>query len=146
MRSEHGSAGLALILALVAALLCLAWFVVRSQGPPAGPVAAVWDKTACSECRMHLGEPGFAAQLQTSGGQVHWFDDPGCLFLFRAGERPAVHAVYYHHHEQDHWLPEAEAAFLRVHPTPMGFGFGAVEAGRPGAVSLAAAEQEVLAR
>lgn len=126
------------------AVVAAVWIVIRlGQSPPEGPVPVEWDDTACAECRMHVGDPRFAAQLQTVDGDVLNFDDPGCLLRYRAKNRPKVHAVYFHAHEGDEWLPEKTAAFLRVGETPMGFGLAAVPRGTAGAVSVGEAARIV---
>ncbi|NMO14834.1 hypothetical protein HPC49_00720 [Pyxidicoccus fallax] len=120
----------AVVLGLASVLgLALAW----TEGLPEGPVPVAWDREACAHCRMHVGEPAFAAQLQLADGRVLNFDDPGCLLRYEAEKRPAVHAAWFHHVREDRWIPGAQVAFVPVSPTPMGYGVGAVEAGAPGA-------------
>jgi hypothetical protein len=135
----HARAALA-----IAVLVAAVWLVIRlGQSPPDGPVAVAWDDAACAECRMHVGNPAFAAQLQTQDGEVLDFDDPGCLFRYRAAHHPRVHAVYFHAHEGDAWLRETETAFARVSETPMGYGLAAAPRGTPGALSVREAERLV---
>jgi hypothetical protein len=126
--------GLALLV-LGGLSLAVAW----AQRPLEGPVPVAWDREACAHCRMHVGEPGFAAQLQTKEGRVLNFDDPGCLLRYEAEAHPEVHAVYFHHMSEDRWLPRERTAFVRADPTPMGYGLGAVEQGTAGALSPEAA-------
>ena len=109
-----------------------------------GPVAVVWDREACAHCRMHVGEPAFAVQLQTEDGRVLGFDDPGCAFLWEAEQRPDVHAWYFHDYREDRWLAASEVAFVNLPHTPMGFGYGAVALGTAGSVSLDEARSAVL--
>ena len=131
--------------AVLAAILLVAMVIQNSGALPNGPVAAVWDHEACAFCRMHVGEPGFAAQLQTVEGDVLFFDDPGCLFeLLDKGEHE-VHALYFHHYQEDRWIPGTDVAFLDVTPTPMGYGIAAVAVGTPGAVSIENARAKVRA-
>lgn len=123
------------VVALVAAAFGV--LVVRAQGLPSGPVDLAWDKVACAHCRMHVGERGFAAQLQLTDGRVLAFDDPGCLmgWLDQSAPPPEVHATWLHHHTEDRWLARTDTAFVPVTPTPMGFGLAAVAAGTPGALT-----------
>ena len=102
----------------------------------AGPVDIVWDRELCAHCKMHIGEPAFAAQLQTRSGAVHNFDDPGCMVLFEAKAKPAVHARYFRDVGGAGWMREAEASFSAVKRSPMGFGFGAVRAGSKDAIAI----------
>ena len=118
------------VLALVGALgMALAW----TEQLPDGPAPVAWDREACAHCRMHVGEPAFAAQLQLTDGRVLHFDDPGCLLRYEAEARPQVHAAWFHHVREDRWIPGARVAFVSVQPTPMGYGAGAVDAGEAGA-------------
>lgn len=122
------------------------WLLLRAQALPEGVVAIAWDKEACAHCRMHVGERGFAAQLQLQDGRVLDFDDPGCLFSWRAADPAAVHATWFHHHTEDRWLTPARAGFIEVRPTPMGFGLAAVDAATPGALTAAQASARILAK
>lgn len=106
-----------------------------AQQLPNGPARVVWDQDACAHCKMHLGEPAFAAQLHLKSGDIFFYDDPGCLILDME-EKTELHAVYFHHHREDRWLSGEEVAFISVANTPMGFGYGAVAADTPQAISL----------
>ena len=119
---------------------------IAGCGPPEGPQAIAWDREPCAHCRMLISEPGFAAQLQLEDGSVESFDDPGCLFA-RLEARPApVHALWFHHLSEDRWLPGDGVAFVRVAPTPMDFGFGAVDPGTHGALPIEVVRAELRAR
>lgn len=132
------------LLALGATLagLAFAWAWSMAQRLPEGPVTVVWDKEACAECRMHIGDPSFAAQLQLTDGRVLDFDDPGCLFTWLAGHEDALHATWFHHHEVDRWLSADEVGFVSVEQSPMGFRLAAVGAAVPGARRFAAVRAE----
>lgn len=129
----------ALLATVLAAVATAVGFAVRTTALPTGPAELVWDKTACAHCSMHVGEPEFAAQLQTQDGRTLAFDDPGCLFLLLDAERPPVHAIWFRHCREARWLPAAAVAFVELTPTPMGFGLGAVDAGTPGSLAFAVA-------
>ena len=128
--------------ALLAALLAV---LVWLERPPGGPLEPVWDRESCAHCRMHVSEHGFAAQLHSVDGEVFFFDDPGCLLVWEAEHPGAARAVYFHHLRQERWLAEAVAGFVEVSPTPMDWGFGAVDAGDPEALPLAEVRRRVLA-
>lgn len=136
MPRERRRFGLLAVALAVGALGLVLWHATR---PPEGPLEPAWDRVACARCHMLVGDPRFAAQLHTQAGEVRFFDDPGCLLLFRAesGEAPA--AVWFHDSAGEGWLAEAETAFVPVAETPMGHGFAAVAAQRsPGALDAAA--------
>ncbi len=137
----------AVALALTGGVAGAAWAIGRLNALPDGPVEIVWDREACAHCRMHVGEPSFAAQLQLVGGEVRSYDDPGCMLADLAKVPAAeVHAVWVHHVAEERWLRGEEAGFVGVPVSPMGYGLGAVDKGAPRSVSLAAARAEVAAR
>lgn len=133
-----------LAVALAAALAGVAAVRVLERAP-AGPIEPAWDRQVCAHCRMHLSERGFAAQLHTAEHEVLFFDDPGCLFLWQAESEAQPAAIYFHHLREERWLAESEAGFVQVSPTPMGWGFGAVDRDQAEAVAPAAARAGVLA-
>ncbi len=112
----------------------IAYAVHAAAALPDGPVDVVWDKSACAHCRMHLGEPGFAAQLTTTAGATLLFDDPGCLFEYLADAAPDAHAIWFHHGSADRWLRAPAVAFAAAPATPMGFGLAATDPGTAGAI------------
>ncbi len=116
----------AILLVGAGAMALVVW---QLQQGPEGPRPVSWDEASCAHCQMHVGEPRFAAQLQTAGGEVHNFDDHGCLFEYVAGENPRVRAAYFRHHRRQAWLSRGEVRFVEVdEPTPMGYGLAAVGA------------------
>lgn len=125
--------------------MCAAVLALAACGPPDGVAPIVWDREDCAQCRMLIGEPRFAAQLQTRDGRVESFDDPGCLML-RLDAVEDVRALWFHHVHEDRWIPGDAVAFARIERTPMGYGLGAVDAGTPGAIPLAEARARVAAR
>ncbi len=133
------------VVALLGALGGLGLWAIAPGAPAHGPAPIAWDKEPCAHCAMHVGEPAFAAQLQTRDEQVLDFDDPGCLFSYLAERHPDVSAIYFHHFSEDRWLTAEEVAFLHRSPTPMGHGLVAVARGTPGSISLEEARTEVLA-
>lgn len=124
----------------------VATLVACSENKREGPVPIVWDREACTECHMLVGEPKFAAQLQTLEGDVLNFDDPGCLLRFVANRRPHASATYFHHLKEDRWLPQSQAGFVTASPSPMGYGLGAVPRQTPGTLSFDEATRQVLHR
>lgn len=136
--------GLLLALALVAVIVA---FVRYNQVTlPEGPVPVVWDGEVCGHCKMHVGDPRFAAQLQTSAGEVMNFDDPGCLFDYLQSQDVSIYALYFRNHLADAWLSESEAGFLPVEDSPMGYGIRAVPKGTPEAQGIDWAKARVQER
>jgi len=120
--------------------------VLASNTLPDGPADVVWDREICAHCRMHVGEPAFATQVQTTDGRVLSFDDPGCAALHLKENEIAVHALYFRHHVDDRWIPVEGAAFVAVARTPMGFGYGAVDAGTADAIPWSEASDRMTRR
>lgn len=132
--------------AAIAALIAVVVLVVRRGGTlPDGPEPVAWNRAPCAHCHMLVGEPPHAAQLITGDGDVLDFDDPGCLLLYIAQERPLIHRMWFHHSTEDRWLADGEVAFADAAVTPMGYRLIAVDAGTPGALTLEDAKQQVLA-
>jgi hypothetical protein len=127
-----------ILLVPAAAIAAIAVAAFAATRLPAGPVTTVFDKEACAYCKMHVGEPPFAAQLQTRRGDVWFYDDPGCLADHLIDENPDVHAIWFRHLREPRWVAAEQAAFVPVQPTPMGFGYGAVDAGEAGGLTFAA--------
>jgi len=135
--------GATLVLATLA--LAVAALAGAFEGKPEGPAPIAWDHETCAECHMHIGDPSYAAQIRTADDRVASFDDPGCLFRYLEREAPEVHAMYFHHSEEDRWLTRDQVAFLPVpgDRTPMSYGLAAVDSGTPGAVGFEAAYRRV---
>ena len=95
---------------------------------------------------MLVGEPKFAAQLQTREGDVLNFDDPGCLLRYVASKKPQTHAIYFNHHKEDRWLPQAQAGFVPAAPSPMGYGLAALPRQTSGALSFQQATIQVMGK
>ncbi len=138
------------LLALGVLVLAVVFFVVASNRQTQdGPKEAIWDKTACIFCAMHLGDPRFAAQLSTVDGDTYFYDDPGCLFLHQEQlehSQIAIHKRWFRDMNSPAWLEAAEVTFQRSDNTPMDYGFGAVPAGSPNSIGLEQAAAEVLAK
>jgi len=133
---------------LVIALLAIVVVFVRFNQVtlPEGAVPVVWDGEVCGHCKMHVGDPRFAAQLQTTSGDVLNFDDPGCLFDYLQSHEVSAHALYFRNYDEDGWLTESEVAFLPVEDSPMGYGIRAVSKGTPEAQDIGWAKGQVMNR
>jgi copper chaperone NosL len=132
---------LLLAVALVAAVVAFVRFNQVTLAEGAVPV--VWDTEVCAHCKMHVGDPRFAAQLQTTEGDVLNFDDPGCLFDYLQSNEATIHALHFRNHLEDGWLSDAEVGFLPVDDSPMGYGIRAVPKGTPDAQGIDWAKSRV---
>lgn len=126
----------AFLLAVIGVVVAV---VARGRSLPDQPQEVAWNHQACAHCRMAVGEPAHAAQLVTTSGDVHFFDDPGCLLRYLDERRPDVHRMWFHEHAGSRWLAADEVGFLTGASTPMAFGLAATDRGAPGAIDLDAA-------
>jgi copper chaperone NosL len=110
-------AGAGAVAALVAA-------VVLWPAPVAGPEAVAWGRDTCARCRMHLSQPGFAAQVSGPGGVARKFDDIGCLAAALADGEAAIADAWVEDHESGGFVPLVAAHLVRAAgvTTPMGHG------------------------
>lgn len=136
--------GLLLVLALVVAVVALVRF--NQVTPHEGPVPIVWDREVCADCKMHIGDPRFAAQIQTTEGEVLDFDDPGCLFHYMQSHDLSVRALYFRNYAVDGWLSESQVGFLPAQGSPMGYGIRAVPKDTAGAKDIDWAKHQVMER
>lgn len=134
------------VAAFVGTIAGIAVWLQRSSVTTEGPLPIAWGEEACAHCRMHLSDPRYAAQLVTPDGRAVNFDDPGCLLRYVHDTHPQSAAIYFHHGSTERWLRAPAVAFSSGATTPMGYGLAATDPGTPGALSLAQAEQAVLAR
>ena len=133
-----GAIAVLLVLVVGGALFALA-------PAPRGPRPIAWDHEACAECKMSIGLPRYAAQIQTTDGRVLDFDDPGCLMTYERQERPSEAAAWFHGPKG--WIAAEHVGFVKGGPTPMGYGLVAVDRrSTPGAMTLDEARAAVAHR
>jgi len=145
-RGDASRSGVILAGACVLGIIGVAlWAIMGSSTRPDEPVPVAWDRQPCTYCSMHLGEPAFAVQLHAAGGDVLFFDDPGCYFAYLADHPTEARTTWFHDLHQDRWLPESMVKFLPVATSPMGWGLGAVALDTEDAMSVGAARALVLA-
>lgn len=128
-------AGSIMILVVGAIVAGLAALIHDAQALPNSVRPVIWDKESCAECRMAIGDPSFAAQLQTNDGRTLNFDDPGCLITYVIDRRPEIHAVYFHLYKKNEWLDLDRTGFVLGERSPMGFDLSATLKETPGAIS-----------
>ncbi|MDH3200412.1 MAG: hypothetical protein OEM15_05910 [Myxococcales bacterium] len=136
-----------IILAAVAVLLVgIVLTRLNRVSLPEGPVPVVWDREVCEHCKMHVGDPRFAAQLQAANGAVMSFDDPGCLAAYLEAHPMELHALYFRDYDGQQWLSQSGAGFVPVDDSPMGYGIAAVTRDTPGARDWEWARKRALER
>ena len=133
----------ALLLAIAYVAAAVAFVRFNQVTLAEGAVPVIWDAEVCAHCKMHVGDPRFAAQLQTTEGDVLNFDDPGCLFDYLESNEASIHALYFRNHLDDGWLSDAEVGFVSAEDSPMGYGIRAVRKGTPDAQGIDWAKSRV---
>jgi len=110
-----------------------------------GPEPIRWGRDTCAECRMHLSQPGFAAEMRAPGGALTKYDDVGCLLRAMLQARAGTPEAWVEDHGGGGFVPLLGAHLVRAASagTPMGYGivafadqaaaraFAAAHAGEP---------------
>lgn len=112
-------------LLLLGAALCFTAVACENPNQPETPV---WGKQRCDECAMVVGDPTSAAQLTTTSGERHFFDDPGCLAAYVAGHHPSVRSMWVRT-GAGAWVDARSARFATGATTPMDYGFRVADDG-----------------
>ena len=88
----------------------------------------------CSECSMDVEELKYAVQLISQNGNTYFYDDIGCLVLWLEKHSPDTHSILTQTMQSNHWIPVEKAWYSRIAPTPMGYGFAALEKKKEGLI------------
>lgn len=119
-----------------AGALTLAGATAGCIPPSEGPVDIVWGRDTCEFCRMIISEARFAAQIRGGPkGRVFKFDDIGdaVLFLIDQEWREDSATEFWigdsavEHGGEARWLEARRAVYLPDRPSPMDYGFAALE-------------------
>jgi len=89
----------------------------------------------CSECNMDVEELDYAAQLITKEGDTYFYDDIGCVVLWLENHSPDMQIILTQTLDTHQWIDATKAWYSRIAPSPMGYGFAAVEKHKEGLVS-----------
>lgn len=119
-------------------------------GPASGPAEIRWGREYCDYCGMIIDDPRFAAQVRGGPKAKVWkFDDlgDGVLWLARQdwADDPATE-FWVGDSDTGKWIDGRSAWYVTGKRSPMGHGYGALAAQRPGAVAFAEMKAVVLAK
>lgn len=89
----------------------------------------------CSECSMDVEALDYAAQLITKEGDTYFYDDIGCVVLWLENYSPDIQIILTQTLDSHQWVDAKKAWYSRIAPSPMGYGFAAVEKQKEGLVS-----------
>ncbi len=81
----------------------------------------------CSECSMDVEDLEYAAQLISKEGNTYFFDDIGCVVLWLENHSPNTQSIVTQTLDTHRWIDAKKAWYSRIAPSPMGYGFAAVE-------------------
>jgi len=90
---------------------------------------------SCSKCKMDVKNLDYAVQVVMQNGDTYFFDDIGCMILWLKEHQGDVAKRYVKTLDTKRWIEVEKAHYSRIAPSPMGYGFGAVEASKEGLVS-----------
>lgn len=88
----------------------------------------------CSECSMDVENLDYVAQLITKGGDTYFYDDIGCVVLWLENHTVDVQIILTKTLDTHQWIDATKAWYSRIAPSPMGYGFGAVEDKKEGLI------------
>ena len=119
-------------------------FLWPSQRTGAEPIT--YGRDACAHCRMHISQPGFAAELRDSNGVLTKYDDIGCMLHAMVALHHEVPEVWVEDHDGGGFVPLLSASLVRAErlETPMGYGIVAFKDAGAAATFARAQGGEVL--
>jgi len=89
----------------------------------------------CSECNMDVEKLEYLAELITTDGDTYFFDDIGCVVLWLQNHHPSISKLLTQTLDTHRWIEVEKAWYSRIAPSPMGYGFAAVEKKREKLIS-----------
>jgi hypothetical protein len=93
------------------------------------------DEYSCATCNMNVKEIAYASQAVKKNGDTYLFDDLGCMLLWLEKQSEPIMATYVMTLDTHRWVKAEEAHYSRIAPSPMGYGFAAVEMPKEGLIS-----------
>ena len=90
---------------------------------------------SCAKCKMDVNALDYATQAIKKNGDTYFFDDIGCMILWLEKNSEEIVAAYVMTLDTHKWIKAAQADYSRIAPSPMGYGFGAVEASKASLIS-----------
>ena len=89
----------------------------------------------CSECSMDVETLEYAAQIISKNGNTYFFDDIGCVVLWLENHSPDTPVILTQTLDTHLWIDAKKAWYSRIAPSPMGYGFAAVEEKEEGLIA-----------
>lgn len=130
-----GALGKAALIGALALGVIIAVMVALRSSTTGGPVAIEYGRDTCAECRMHISERGFSAELREPSGAVSKYDDIGCMLRVVRAEGGGLREGWVEDNGSGAWVPLKEAVFVRGGDTKTPMNHGVVAFKEPQAAS-----------
>ena len=88
----------------------------------------------CSECSMDIETLEYAAQIIAKNGNTYFFDDIGCVVLWLENHSYSDAKLLSKTLDTKKWIDVKKAWYSRISPSPMGYGFAALENKKDGLI------------
>jgi predicted lipase len=102
------------------------------------------NEYSCSLCNMHIKKLDYATEAVKSNGDTYFFDDMGCMIMWLEKHSDMLERLYVKTLDTHKWMEAQNAHYSRIAPSPMGYGFGAVEVPKEGLISFAEVKSNIL--
>lgn len=89
----------------------------------------------CIHCNMFVKKLDYATQAVKSNGDTYFFDDIGCMVKWLDNNADSIEKLYVRTVDTHLWIEASKAHYSRIAPSPMGYGFAALEAQKEGLIS-----------
>jgi len=93
------------------------------------------NEYSCAKCKMDVNALDYATQAIKKNGDTYFFDDMGCMVLWLEKNSEEIVATYVMTLDTHKWIKAEKAYYSRIAPSPMGYGFGAVEVTKASLIS-----------
>ena len=102
------------------------------------------NEYSCKRCNMLVKHMDYATQAVKKNGETYFFDDIGCMVHWLEKNADSVVKLYVKTLDTHQWVEAQKANYSRIAPSPMGYGFGAVEMHKEGLISYDKVKQYIL--
>ena len=99
---------------------------------------------SCSQCNMFVSKLDYATQAVKENGDTYFFDDIGCMVEWLNTHSDGIVKLYVKTVDTKIWKEVHSVHYSRIAPSPMGYGFAAVEASKEGLISFSKVKAYIL--
>jgi len=102
------------------------------------------NEYSCKTCNMLIEHMDYATQAVKKEGETYFFDDIGCMVHWLEKNTDPIVKIYVKTLDIHQWVEAKKANYSRIAPSPMGYGFAAVEMHKEEFISYAKVKQYIL--